>query len=93
MEVLLFNLSLNLRFSGLSIFGSRPRLELPSSLTSHLADLRSTAVLLSSFFSDFSLNLYPMRPFRQGSHVLAGFTVMNAATELLFCYTLDAVSY
>ena len=90
MEVLFFNLSLNLRFPGLSIFGSRPGFELPSSLHKPLlADLRSTALLLSSFFSDFFLLSTPM----QGSRVLAGFTVMNAATELLFCYTLDAVSY
>src|SRR5579872_2146501 len=58
MEVLFFNLSLNLRPAGLSIFGSSPRSELPSSLTSRLADLRSTALLLSSLlFFDFSLSL------------------------------------
>jgi len=60
MEVLFINLSLNLRSPGLSLLGSDPGPELPSSLTSHwswphsafptpfaqLADLRSTALLL-----------------------------------------------
>jgi hypothetical protein len=35
MEVVFFNLSLNLRFPGLSLLGSGPGSELPSSLNLH----------------------------------------------------------
>ena len=116
MEVLFFNLSLNLRSPRVRV-GS----ELPPSLTSKtpnhyspcragsgLADLRSTALLQSSLplTSLFSITLEsftahpvvpPERMLQPNSQaltvVLAGFTVMNAAQKLYFCYTLDAVSY
>src|SRR5579883_1469344 len=83
MEVLFFNLSLNLRSLGLSSLGSYPGTRASLQPTSHwlrkrfrsaaLADLRSTAVLLSSLL--FLTSLFD-------HYVLAGFTVMNAATKL-----------
>jgi hypothetical protein len=75
MEVLFFNLSLILRSSARPYLVRDRKPELPSSLHKLLlADLRSTAALLSSFV--FFRLLFDR-------YVLAGFTVMNAATELL----------
>ena len=81
MEVLFFNLSLNLHSLSFSFETSGS--ELPSSLTSHLADLRSTAVLQSSYF--VRLLCFPLCA--RGIH---GHECRIEKTTL-YCYTLDAV--